>query len=254
MYSRMDAIVAHAVDSATHLSERFGVPSDRVSVIRHGINNKLQPVWLSQRAARATLGLSPDDRVLLVFGNIEPYKGIEDLVEAVSLLSPGCSVKVVVAGRGRNREYLDRLRSFAAERRVGSRFVWHCGFVAEPDVETYFAAADCVVLPYRRISQSGVIFSAYRFGVPVIATAVGGLIEDVVEGQTGLLCEPENPLSLARAIENYFRDAKWGDRERVREAIICRTAAAYSWESIAVQTLAVYRRIARQGRRPERKA
>jgi glycosyltransferase involved in cell wall biosynthesis len=137
---------------------------------------------------------------------------------------------------------------------VGSRFVWHCGFVAEPDVETYFAAADCVVLPYRRISQSGVIFSAYRFGVPVIATAVGGLIEDVVEGQTGLLCEPENPLSLARAIENYFRDAKWGDRERVREAIICRTAAAYSWESIAVQTLAVYRRIARQGRRPERKA
>ena len=243
MYSKMDAIIAHAHDSARRLTESFGVPPDRVSVIRHGINNKLQFIGLPKGVARASLNLGPDDRVLLAFGNIEPYKGIEYLVEAVSLLPADCSVKVVVAGRGSNKKYLNRLRSLAAERGVARSFVWHPGFVPDREVETYFAAADCVVLPYRRIFQSGVIFLAYRFGMPVIATAVGGLKEDVLEGRTGLLCEPDNPLSLARTIENYFKDVKWAHRERIREAIISYTATAYSWDSIAVQTLAVYRRI-----------
>src|SRR5207244_6644981 len=84
------------------------------------------------------------------------------------------------------------------------RIITRIQFIPDNEVELYFKAADVLILPYTDISQSGVPFLAYSFGLPVIATDVGALRDDIIEGKTGLVCAPRNPKVLAHAIRAYF--------------------------------------------------
>jgi glycosyltransferase involved in cell wall biosynthesis len=100
-----------------------------------------------------------------------------------------------------------------------------------------------LVLPYRAIYQSGPLSLAYRFGVPVIATRVGAFDRDIIPDVTGVLCEPENPLDLARAIEWYLRSNMYLNRDvtekRIREIGLER----YSWDQITRTISGVYARL-----------
>src|ERR1700685_2870404 len=77
-------------------------------------------------------------------------------------------------------------------------------FIPDEDMEIYLKAADVMVLPYNEIFQSGVLFLSYAFGLPVIATDVGSFREEIVEGNTGFLCQPGDPAALAKTIDKYF--------------------------------------------------
>src|SRR6202043_640122 len=77
-------------------------------------------------------------------------------------------------------------------------------FVPDGETELYFKAADVLVLPYTHIFQSGVLFLGYNFGLPVIASDVGSLKEDIVEGKSGFVCKPRDPADLVKRIEDYF--------------------------------------------------
>ena len=87
---------------------------------------------------------------------------------------------------------------------IGEQVIRNIQYIADEDVEQYFVAADVLVLPYKFIYQSGVLFLAYSFGLPVIAFDVGTLREDIVPGKTGFLCCPEDSDALAAAINTYF--------------------------------------------------
>jgi glycosyltransferase involved in cell wall biosynthesis len=113
-------------------------------------------------------------------------------------------------------------------------------FIPDEELELYLKAADVAVLPYTRIFQSGVLFLAYSFGLPVIASDVGSLREDIVEGETGFICKPEDPVDLARTIERYFASSLYRNldsrRGRIREYIQER----HSWEVVGERTRSVY--------------
>ncbi len=79
-------------------------------------------------------------------------------------------------------------------------------FIPDDETEVYFKAADVLVLPYRHIYQSGVLFLGYSFGLPVLAADVGALKEDIVEGKTGFVFRPEDPADLAETIARLFRE------------------------------------------------
>src|ERR1700741_754476 len=77
-------------------------------------------------------------------------------------------------------------------------------FIPDGETEVYFKAADVLVLPYRHIYQSGVLFLGHSFGLPVLAADVGSLKDEIVEGETGFVFRREDPVDLTRAIETYF--------------------------------------------------
>ena len=109
----------------------------------------------------------------------------------------------------------------------------------------YFKAADVLALPYRHIYQSGVLFLGYSFGLPVIAADVGTLREDVIEGRTGFLCKPEDPVDLARAIETYFASDLFQSLHTWRKEIRQYAHERHSWDVVGHMTRNVYAELLR---------
>jgi glycosyltransferase involved in cell wall biosynthesis len=142
--------------------------------------------------------------LLLCFGAIRPYKGLDLALEALALVDPALSVRLVVAGRFWSGEpaYRRQLEQLG----LGNRVELRDRYIPDDEAAVLFAAADAVLLPYRSASQSGVIQLAFAHGRPVIATAVGGIPEAVSDGEDGLLCPSESPRALAKAIERMARE------------------------------------------------
>jgi glycosyltransferase involved in cell wall biosynthesis len=183
----------------------------------------------SRAEARARLGLPADAHVALFFGFIKPYKGVHHLIDALPALEQrfGDAIRVVIVGDvyGDEREYRDHVARTGAAGICDLR----TGFVADEEIESYFVAADLVVLPYVSATQSGIVQIAYNYDRPVVTTAVGGLPEVVRPGETGFLVPPEDPPALARAIERFFVE-DWAER---LAAGVRREKVRYSWDALA---------------------
>lgn len=157
---------------------------------------------MTKDQARARLGIR--DRMVLFFGLVRKYKGLMDLIEAMSLLR-NRDVRCLAVGEFYDDQsiYSSRIQELHLDDRI--RLIDQ--YVPNEEVGLYFSAADAVVLPYRSATQSGIAQIAFRFGRPVIATAVGGLPESIDDGRTGLLVPPHDPQALAKAIDRYFDES-----------------------------------------------
>ncbi len=153
-------------------------------------------------AERARLG--DPDLLLVAFGAVRPYKGIDLALDALALVEPGLDVRLVVAGRFWSGD--KELRARAEGLGLNGRVEFRDRFVSNEEAALLFGAAHAAILPYRSASQSGVAQLSFAYGRPVIATSVGGLPAAVAHGEDGLLCEPGDPAALARAIETMSRD------------------------------------------------
>lgn len=133
------------------------------------------------------IGISSDEKYTLFFGLIRDYKGLDMLLEAWAKWQPK-GRKLLVAGEfyASREKYISLIEQLGIKDRV----VLHEGFIADEDVRYYFSASDCLVLPYRSATQSGVTQIAYNFSLPMLVTNVGGLPEIVPDGRVGLVCEP----------------------------------------------------------------
>jgi len=143
---------------------------------------------------------------LLFFGNVRPYKGLEVFLRALRLVREEMEFEAVVAGEF----YMDPepFKAMVEQLALGDRVKWRDWYIPNEEVPDLFEKADLVVLPYLEATQSGVVPLAYRFGVPVVASDVGGLSEVVLEGRTGYLVPPGEPGVLAQRILQYFREQK----------------------------------------------
>ena len=146
------------------------------------------------------IGINPAENYTLFFGLIRDYKGLDLLLEAWAKWLPE-GRKLLIAGEF----YASREKYIALIERLGlqDRVVLHDRFIADDDVKYYFSAADCLVLPYRTATQSGVTQIAYNFSLPMIVTRVGGLPEIVPDGRVGLVCEPDAD-SIATAMQQIY--------------------------------------------------
>ncbi len=184
------------------------IPSAVVEVAPHPRYDMFKRSACSSKAdAREHLGL-PDVQILLFFGNIRKYKGLPILLRALDAARRQRPIHLVVAGEfyhGR-QEVQELIRELNLERSV----TIVDRYVPNEEVSKFFAATDAVVLPYLSASQSGVAQVAYSFGIPVIATEVGGLPEVVEDGTTGLLVPPEDPGALSDAIVHFFEQGMAG--------------------------------------------
>jgi D-inositol-3-phosphate glycosyltransferase len=228
------------------LVSQFAVPNDRVTVIPFGINDTIPKTALTQAAAREQLGIGTAGRALLFFGQIAPYKGLEYLIEAVALLAKhGERVRLIIAGKVKrgSEDYWRNAQRLIAELGIGGVVTQKIQFIPDEQVEPYFKAADAVVIPYVDIFQSGVPFLAFSFGLPVIATDIGSLREDVTS-ETGLLCRPKDPFDLARAITEFYQSGLHQGSSEVRARIRSLAEDRHSWETVSERTKAVYASLA----------
>jgi D-inositol-3-phosphate glycosyltransferase len=238
-------VFVHTEIMKQQLVRQFGLPGDRITVIPFGINDTIPKTDMKPAAARRQLGIAADSRALLFFGQIAPYKGLEYLIEAVAMLARrGLQVRLIIAGKVKrgSEEYWRNAQRLIEQLRIGEVLTQRIQFIPDEQVEPYFKAADVVVIPYIDIFQSGVPFLAFSFGLPVIATDVGSLREDVTS-ETGLLCRPKDSADLARAITDFYKSDLHQDSSEVRARIRRFADERHSWETVSERTSAVYARL-----------
>jgi glycosyltransferase involved in cell wall biosynthesis len=242
-YRLCDHIFVHTQKMKDELCQDFDVAEKTVTVIRHPINNAFPDTELTPAEAKRGLGLRDDERAILFFGRIRPYKGIEHLLPAFQLLltKPG-NYRLIVAGEPKkgSEEYLDEIRQTINREFRRDEIILKIQFIPDEEMELYLKAADVLVLPYKDIFQSGVLFLAYSFGLPVVATDVGSFSEEIVEGKTGFLCKPGDPADLARTLETYFLSDIYRNLGARRQEIKDYANTHHSWDAVSELTRNAY--------------
>lgn len=206
------------------------------------------PDLIPQAEARKLLHLPPagDGHVVLYFGLIRPYKGLDVLIEAMSILKKELEtgeghlpVHLVIAGEcyGDWEPYQSAIDASVAADEIQV----HARFIPDHEVALFFGAADCVALPYRKASQSGVTAIALHYGIPVVATDVGGLSEYVEPGETGALVPRSGDLHRdATGFAHGIQSALSHDLRENHEAF-ARARAQFSWSTFAHSALLTLR-------------
>ncbi len=236
-YGSADALVVHSSASRDRLLSLFpNVQPSRVRIIPMAPPSGAER--LPRTAARGHLGLPLDRPLVLHFGHVRPYKGLDVLLEAAGTVRqhvPDCLFLIAgaLAGGAAGARALQRqLAAVGLDSVVSIR----PGYVPDSQVASFFAAADLVVLPYRETDDSAVLLMCRAFGRPVVATAVGGIPEVLANGG-GLLVSPGDAPALANALVHLLRD------ERLRHELASQAQAAaraWTWSEVARHHVAMY--------------
>jgi glycosyltransferase involved in cell wall biosynthesis len=242
-YRLADHIFIHTQKMKAELLSEFGVAGRAATVIRHPINNAFPDTDLTPAEAKRRLGIREVEKTILFFGRITPYKGLEDLLEALKrLLASDLTYRLIIAGAPKKgtEGYWSQISRTISDDFTEGQIIPKLQFIPDEDMELYLKAADVLVLPYKEIFQSGVLFLGYSYGLPVIATDVGSFREEIVEGETGFLCRPNDPLALADTIETYFTSDLYKDLKRRRQEIRNYANVHHTWNAVAELTRNVY--------------
>jgi glycosyltransferase involved in cell wall biosynthesis len=229
---RMDALVSHSRPAADRVAALAGVDGGRVRVIPHGAFTHLTALD-DERPLPPELA-EVEGPVILCFGLIRPYKGIDVLLEAFREIE---GAELWIAGRAMMA--IEPLEALAARCRARVRILPR--FVSDPEIPAFFRRADLVVLPYLEADQSGVLYTALAFGKPIVATSVGGFPEVAAHGGALRLVAPRDPEALAAALSEVLADP--AERERLAAAAVAAAAGPYSWDRVAAATVELYREL-----------
>jgi glycosyltransferase involved in cell wall biosynthesis len=238
LYDAVDAVVVHSRYGRDLLTGRLGVDPGKVRVIPHGAFSYLTALSSESPLPDELAGVRTP--VVLFFGLLRPYKGVETLLEAWRGID-GADLWIV----GRPRMPVEPLRARAA---ANVRFVSR--FVSDAEVSALFRRADVVVLPYtrtERFDQSGVLATALAFGKATVLSDVGGFGEVAATGAARLVA-PGDADALRQAITALLGDPV--ELERLERAAAAAASGPYSWDEAARLTLALYRELAPQSSPP----
>lgn len=235
-YRQADRIIVHGQPLKDDVVNDLSICPETISVIPHvAIGSPTQP------SARG----NESENVLLFFGRIWEYKGLEYLIRAEPKIAEVIpDVKIVIAGTGENLEKYRRMMVHP------ERFEVHDRFISDDQRSEFFERCSIVVLPYIDASQSGVVPVAYTHAKPVIATTVGGLPESVEHERTGLLVPPKDTRALADAAIRLLRDARW--RRELGANGKKKLESECSPEVVARSTAEVYRAAIRDRQGPKK--
>ena len=225
-------LLVHTKVVRRQLMEEFGVPEAKIRLTSIGLNEEVPLTDLTREEARERLGFGAADKVILFFGKIDHYKGLDILLEAFDSLDLEHS-RLVIAGSFGTQRYRDRIMPVleAAARRRDIQL--HEKFIPNDEVEIFFKAADVLCLPYRRIYQSGLVFLAPRFGLPMVSSAAGALREFV--GESGIVAASDDAGGIRDALREFFATQELFEREE-----IARRARKYAWENICREIATLY--------------
>jgi glycosyltransferase involved in cell wall biosynthesis len=197
----------------------------RVQLVQHPLYDNFGEK-ISKELARKNIGIKTQEKIILFFGFIRKYKGLDILLDALAILktNKNNNFKVLIAG-----EFYEDRKPFdeqIVKLGLQDMLILKTDFIPDSEVRNYFCSADIVIQPYRNATQSGVTPLAYHFEIPMIVTNVGGLPALVPDGKVGLVAEP-NAVSIAEKITEYFTKDKNYYLENIKEE-----KKKFSWEKL----------------------
>jgi glycosyltransferase involved in cell wall biosynthesis len=242
IYRLFDVVFVHFERNVAEFTAAFGVGGERLVAIKHGneeIFEELRAPACDGPALRARIGIGDNDPVVLFFGTLSRYKGVDILLEAFPRIYRETGARLVLAGYRFHDFDLAEHQRLAERAGIAGAVTWVPDYIASEEVAGWMQLASVIVFPYRDIFQSGAIHIAQTFGVPTVATAVGAM-RDVVENEvSGLLVPPEDVDALANAVNRLLTDRELAVRLGGRFAADAR--GPFSWRANAETILAKYR-------------
>ncbi|AOY59001.1 glycosyltransferase family 4 protein [Desulfococcus multivorans] len=236
LFTLGDRFIVHTEKNRRQLAAHYGIPESRISRIPHGTLDFQARSGKSDGTFRTDMGIGPEEKIVLLFGAVRPYKGVDTALKALAeILKIRADVRLVIAGK--------LWESWAPYecliRKLGlyDHVLPILDYIPSAGVHRLFTAADLVILPYHHFdSQSGVAGTALAFRKPMIVSAVGGL-PDLVKNPACVV-PPQNPAALARAVVRCLQDP---NRLRSLAADAHALSRDFSWKAIAKATFLVYK-------------
>ena len=243
VYDAFSIIFFHAESNKQRFLELFDIPAERLHIIAHG-NEGLFLSGKSEKITRLHMqkryGISEDMLVVLFFGNLTPSKGLPDLLKAFSqVYVKETRARLMIVGRPSKFINMHELMRLVSDLGISDATIFDARYIMMEEVAPLMEMATVVMYPYLNSTQSGALQVAYTFGRPVIATKVGGLPEAVEDGKSGLLVSVSAPDELAEAILRVIRNPSLA--AQMGEYAKYLSDTKFSWDSIALKLLAVYR-------------
>jgi glycosyltransferase involved in cell wall biosynthesis len=241
IYQKVDAIIVHGNTNKNEIVNKFNLSRDNVHVIPHGSNDLFyRGKNIPKAAAKTQLGISPSQRVILFFGVIKRYKGLEYLVDAFEEVSEQVDNAILlVVGKIYDAD-AEGFRYYSAlinQIRKRDDVICVPRYIPFDKIGLYFTAADVVVLPYDKTYTSGVLLAAYAAGRPVVVTDTGELSEVVESGKSGFVVPPRNSKALTQAIIEILASSKLEEMGKYARHL---AETKYSWQSVASRTTDLY--------------
>jgi glycosyltransferase involved in cell wall biosynthesis len=217
LYNMADVLVVHTESLKRELEKLLPAAEDKIHVVPHGYfeyprSNR------NKEDIKRELGIPLNKIVLLAFGSVRDYKGIDILLEALKGLEKNYMLLVAGESAGVSEKSPDYYKRFIEESGIQDRVLWINRYISEEDIPEIFAVSDAIVLPYRKTfhAQSGVLNLAIGYERPCVVSDVGGLGETVREYNLGIVVEPENVEDLRRGIHNVFENMNTFDFSRYK--------------------------------------
>lgn len=255
LYSSVDHLVCHSHSTANRLMHEFGISEHGLSVIPHGplFAPKHRPTEQTKQAARLSLGIPIEQRVILWQGVLAPYKGLDVLLEAWKLYlrqrntRNEASPLLLIAGSGPAVLESEIRRASAA---IGSTVRADLRYISSDRLPLYYEAADILAYPYRSITTSGAMLTGLSYGKPIIASRLAAFEDYLVDGGNALLVPPEDTSALADALSRLLTDDGAGPPSAIMTSSLYAQLAAGAeknesrctgWPEIADRTMTLYR-------------
>jgi D-inositol-3-phosphate glycosyltransferase len=243
-YQIADGVIAHSEAGRNEVINLMNVNKDRVAVIPHGNYLNHLGVKMNPREAKISLGLPEDAKMLLFFGQIKAVKGLDTLIKALpAILKRHPDAFLCIAGRPMRTSFAE-FQTLIEDLELGKRCKTFIRFIEDDEVPIFYSAADLVVLPYRRIYQSGVLLLAMSYGKPVLVSDIPGMLEVVKHAETGFVFKCGDANDLA-AVACQVLSTPQAVRD-VTESALALMKTKYDWNEIGRSTLQFYSQVCAQ--------
>ena len=235
LFKLADHFIVHTEKNLQQMQDHYDISDDRISLIPHGRLDFHVQHQTNRKKIRSDLGIDPQQKAILIFGAVRPYKGIDTALKAFSEVLKAVPQAVLLIA-GKLWQKWEPYQNLIDQLGISEAIKTHFDYIPSGEVYKYFESADLVVLPYDHFdSQSGVGSTAVSFHKPLVVTAVGGLTDLVKDHR--YIIPPKDPGALARAIIESIKDQAHLD---AMAADAKKVAAELSWPPIAQKTRDIY--------------
>ena len=243
IYKLVDKIIVHSDNDILILRNEFNIEEKKIDKIEHG-NYDFFPKESAKKmnTLRKNFGIDKHDKVMLCFGSIRRYKGIDKLIDSYKhFRMKGKRFKILVVGKNLDVQYTHEIKENIRRNKLEEDIIIHDKYVLFEDVRNYFMIADIVVLPYEHIYDSGVLRIAFSCEKPLLSTKIGVFDEYIVEGKNGFLIDGSRD-SLVRAFHKII-DTNKEDLKVMGKYSKQRFKYLLDWNEIANKTINCYEQV-----------
>lgn len=236
--SQFNHLIVHAEYSCRQLVELLKIKNSRISVLAHPLFDQYERHASPTDPSPAMRFGTKDEAVVLFFGNISHYKGLDILIRALGRLPEPVLSRTRLLVAGNPQIPIEPLKKLAASEGIEDRITWELGYLSDNKINSIFARATIVALPYRHIDGSGIFTIALCHEKPLIASNIGAFGETIKDGIHGCLVEPEDPADLARQLTWMLSDPE--RLVAMSKAVRALRDSWPSWDEIAAKTIQIY--------------